>query len=157
MNEIARVCLFVAAVAASPASPAIAAPAFDLTGKGVQIYTCAKASTGFTWMLKAPDAILIDSNGTIVGHHFAGPTWQGKDGSLVTGEIEYAAAGVSGAVKWLVLRAKTQGGTGLFSNVQAILRTDTAGGAAPASGCDAGHAGAETRVGYTARYSFLPK
>ena len=154
MGSIAKIWLFAAAVATSPA---IAAPAFDLTGKGVQIYTCTRKPTEFAWVLKAPDAALTDANGAVVGHHLAGPSWQGKDGSFVTGDIEYAASGAPGAVKWLVLRAKTHGGTGLFSDVQAILRTDTVGGAAPASGCDARHVGAEARVKYSARYSFLPK
>ena len=137
--------------------PALGAPAFELQGKGVQIYTCSDGQGGFAWRLKAPDAMLVDGEGREVGHHFAGPSWQGKDGSLVTGEVETAASGGAGAIPWLVLRAKTHAGTGLFASVEAIVRSRTEGGVAPATGCDAGHAGAETQVPYTASYSFFPK
>jgi hypothetical protein len=139
------------------AVPARAAPAFELQGKGVQIYTCGDGQGGFAWRLKAPDAMLLDGQGNEVGHHFAGPSWQGKDGSLVTGEVETASSGGAGAISWLVLRAKTHSGAGLFASVKAIVRSRTQGGAAPAAGCDASHGGAETQVPYTASYSFFPE
>jgi hypothetical protein len=138
-------------------APARAAPAFELQGKGVQIYTCTDGQGGFAWRLKAPDATLTNAQGTEVGHHFAGPSWQGKDGSLVTGEVETAASGGAGAIPWLVLRAKTHAGEGLFASVKAIVRSRTQGGVAPPTGCDASHGGAETQVPYTAEYSFFPE
>ena len=136
--------------------PAAAAPAFELQGKGVQIYTCSSGAGGFAWRLKAPDATLTDSQGNEVGHHFAGPSWQGQDGSLVTGEVETSAAGATGSIPWLILRAKTHAGQGMFATVTAIVRSHTQGGAAPAAGCDEAHAGTETRVAYSAMYSFFP-
>ncbi len=140
----------------APLASARAEPAFELTGKGVQIYVCTHSSNGYDWTLKAPDARLLDAQGNDVGHHFAGPSWQGKDGSLVTGESEYTASGTPGSVAWLVLRAKTHSGQGMFATVKAIVRTRTLGGAAPAEGCDAAHANTETQVPYSASYSFFP-
>src|SRR3954466_12557477 len=50
--------------------------------KGVQIYTC-----NGTWGSSTPDAKLFDDNGELVAKHFAGPTWQAKDGSKVVGSV----------------------------------------------------------------------
>jgi hypothetical protein len=54
-----------------------------------------------------------------------------------------------------VLQAKSHGGKGLMSNVDYVVRTRTEGGVAPASGCDADHAGAGVRVPYSAIYLFF--
>ena len=54
---------------------------------GVQIYVCGHAADGAPqWALKAPEAVLRDGAGNLVGHHSGGPTWQYKDGSAVTGK-----------------------------------------------------------------------
>jgi len=54
---------------------------------GWQIYTCGTGPDGKPqWTLKAPDAELHDAKGTVVGHHFAGPTWKYSDGSQVMGK-----------------------------------------------------------------------
>ena len=149
--------LLLAALAPSYIGPSRAAePAFTLTGNGVQIYTCTPSPNGYGWILRAPEARLLDPQGNDVGHHFAGPSWQAKDGSLVTGEPEYMASGGSGAVPWLVVRAMTHTGNGIFATVKAIVRSDTKGGVAPTGGCGAGQAGAEVRVPYSASYSFFP-
>ena len=72
---------------AGPAVPAaIAVPAGHqefLAGHavGVQIYSC--AATGWTFV--APRANLYDKRGKLLTTHFAGPTWQAKDGSKVVG------------------------------------------------------------------------
>jgi hypothetical protein len=54
-----------------------------------------------------------------------------------------------------VLQAKSHSDDGVMANVQYIVRTRTEGGVAPASGCDAGHVGAEVRVPYSAVYLFF--
>jgi len=137
---------------AQAASPAV----IVLLGKGAQIYECAQAGTGFAWRLKAPDAILTDAAGRRIGHHFAGPSWQAEDGSTVTGEVLVASqAEQADAIPWLVLKAKTQSGEGLFSAATYIVRSATVAGAAPAGGCDSTHSGAETRVDYSATYTFF--
>ncbi|HWZ58695.1 MAG TPA: DUF3455 domain-containing protein, partial [Gemmatimonadaceae bacterium] len=60
----------------------------------------------------------------------------------------------AGAVAWLLLAATDHLGAGTLSSVDYITRTDTKGGAAPATGCDAAHRGAEERVRYSAVYRF---
>ena len=91
----------------------------------------------------------------MVGTHFAGPTWQGQDGSAVIGAVlERADSPDQGAIPWLLLEAKQHAGSGAFSTITHIQRLDTAGGAAPTEGCDADHAGEEVRAPYTATYAF---
>lgn len=124
-------------------------------GKGVQIYTCLGARGNYAWTLKAPDATLSDAQGRMLGQHFAGPSWKANDGSVVVGEpVEASPSPDSGAIPWLVLRAKSHTGSGVMANVQYIVRMRTEGGKAPANGCDAGHVGTEFRVPYTAVYVF---
>jgi hypothetical protein len=124
--------------------------------RGAQIYTCrAKAAdrAAFEWVLKAPEAELFDESGAKIGRHYAGPTWESADGSRVVGEVMQRSP-VQGAVPWLLLRAKSNEGTGAFASVKYIQRVDTAGGIAPSAGCDAAHAGAEASVDYSANYHF---
>jgi hypothetical protein len=126
--------------------------------KGVQVYAC-KAKDGspssFEWTLTGPDAQLFDDKGQPIGKHYAGPTWELADGSKVIGKLHGKVdAPDPTAIPWLSLDAKETQGTGLFSRVKNIQRVGTAGGKAPATGCDAAHAGAETRIDYTATYYF---
>ena len=146
---------FLATTGAQPVQAAGPA-AIVLLGKGTQIYGCAQAGTGFAWRLKAPDATLTDAAGRGIGHHFAGPSWQAEDGSTVTGEVLVASQPAQeDAIPWLVLKAKAHSGEGLFSGVAYVVRSATVGGAAPASGCDPAHVGAEIRVDYSATYTFF--
>ena len=127
-------------------------------GVGVQIYECSAAKDGasyFSWSLKGPDAILRSQSGKRLGKHYAGPTWEADDGSRVTGElVAKADAPRASAVPWLLLRAESVSGTGIFSNVVSIQRLHTVGGTAPAGGCDEAHAGDVSRVRYSAEYRF---
>lgn len=138
--------------------PAGAVLLFEAAAAGVQIYSCeAKPddATAFVWTLKGPDAELSNRRGEVVGRHFAGPTWQGNDGSAVVAKVvERADAPESGAVPWLLLEATDHTGNGAFSTVTHIQRLDTVGGVAPVDGCDADHAGDETRQSYEATYAF---
>ena len=146
-------------LAATIVLPAAAAEttATVLLGQGVQIYKCAPAGAGAAWQLQAPDATLTDAAGHRVGHHFAGPSWQAEDGSLVTGEaLVTSRAPRADAIPWLVLKAKSHSGEGLFSAVAFIVRSATVGGAAPDAGCDPAHEGTEARVDYSAPYTFFP-
>lgn len=127
--------------------------AIEAFAKGVQIYTCKASHSGYSWALKAPDASLSDAKGNALGKHFAGPSWQSQDGSVVVGEpVSVSPSPDAGAVTWLILRATAHKGEGEMTSVQYIVRTRTEGGVAPAMGCDAAHAGAETRVPYSAVY-----
>lgn len=123
--------------------------------KGDQVYTCKGDAGQFSWVLKAPDAELMDESGKVIGRHFAGPAWQLNDGSKVTGKLaaRFDSPDAS-AVPWLLLTAVDHSGSGPMSSVSYIQRLNTKGGKAPAAGCDAAHSGAETRVAYSADYLF---
>jgi hypothetical protein len=83
------------------------------------------------------------------------PTWEALDGSRLTGARVASAAAPDGkSIPWLLLRSTSSVGPGLFGDVTWVQRLDTAGGAAPAGGCDAGHLGAEVMVPYHADYFF---
>lgn len=155
------------AVPASASAQAVPSPvavpnghftAFHLMAEGVQIYACqAKADdpAAFEWAFKAPEATLVNMMGGLVGRHYAGPTWEGMDGSKVT-----AAARANmdspdaAAIPWLLLEAQSSDGAGVFSSVSYVQRLDTTGGRAPADGCGASNVGEELRVSYTATYTF---
>jgi hypothetical protein len=125
--------------------------------EGVQIYAC--TATG--WVFESPDALLLeqerddDGDLTIVGHHFAGPTWEYKDRSFVVGvRVASAPSATPDSIPQLLLRAGSNSATGKFAQVTFVQRLDTVGGTAPATGCDATTLGAKARVAYTANYSF---
>jgi Protein of unknown function (DUF3455) len=128
----------------------------EVGADGVQIYTCESKANGFEWTFKAPEANLFDNQGRQIGTHFAGPTWKLSDGSTVVGEVTAKAdAAEPGAIQWLLLRAKSHEGSGNLSEVAYIRRTDTTGGVAPKTGCDASHLSQQVRMRYSATYQFL--
>ena len=130
--------------------------AIELRGNGAQIYVCEQVSGAFVWRLKGPEALLLDAAGSEAGHHFVGPSWQAKDGSMVTGEaLVSSRSPTEGSVPWLVMRAKSHAGSGIFASVDYIVRMHTEGGVAPGAGCDQAHMGAESRVRYDALYVFF--
>jgi len=123
--------------------------------KGDQVYTCKQDGGQYSWTLKAPNAQLFDESGKVIGHHFAGPTWQLNDSSAVVGKVAARFdPSDKDSVPWLLLTASDHSGKGLLSNVTHIQRLNTRGGKAPAAGCDASHVGDEIRVPYTADYFF---
>lgn len=130
----------------------------QVQGVGVQVYDCRAAADDaarFGWVLRAPEARLLDARGDAIGRHFAGPSWELADGSSVVGEVKARRGSpTAGSIPWLLLAAKSTAGAGVFSPVAAIQRLHTEGGVAPAEGCDAAHAGAEARVPYKADYYF---
>lgn len=138
--------------------PASAVFLFELGARGDQIYTCAAKPddpNAFVWTFKAPQAELFNARGEVVGTHFAGPTWQGQDGSGVVGAVVARAdAPSNNAIQWLLLEAKSHAGSGAFSTITHIQRLDTKGGVAPSKGCDATHEGEQVRVPYEATYAF---
>jgi hypothetical protein len=115
-------------------------------GSGNQIYGCVNGN----WALKAPDAKLLNEEGSVIGRHFAGPTWQLNDGSRVKGKVvaKQVAPDATG-VPWLLL--ESVGSTGSLGAVRFIQRTGTHGGNAPDGSCSQS---AMRRVPYTATYSF---
>lgn len=153
--------LLLAACASAPGVPAAIVPAGEtavarIAARGVQIYECrakAGAPAGAEWAFVAPEADLFDASGYAIGKHYAGPHWEVGDGSKLVGSVKARAdAPRGGAVPWLLLNAKSVGGAGKLAKVTSIQRINTAGGLAPAGGCDTTTLGKPARVPYTADY-----
>jgi hypothetical protein len=161
-SAVGAMALFFAAGALGQQLPqALQAPANEelvvqVHAKGDQIYSCKVDGPQAGWTLKAPDAQLFDKDGKAFGKHFAGPSWEASDGSRVVGK---AAANVpspdSDSIPWLLVKVVSHAGEGVLARVSSIQRINTKGGKAPASGCDAAHAGQEVRVAYSADYLFF--
>jgi hypothetical protein len=126
-----------------------------LLGKGKQIYVCRNTNSTYSWKLKAPDASLFTEAGEAAGRHFAGPTWEAKDGSQVTGKVVASVRPKKAdAIPWLLLQAASHSGKGTMSQVESIQRLHTQGGVAPNSGCSVAYENEETSVAYEADYYF---
>jgi FtsP/CotA-like multicopper oxidase with cupredoxin domain len=125
---------------------------------GVQIYSCGNTPSGYRWNFVAPRADLYDDKGKLVTTHFAGPTWQAKDGSRVVGRVVDRVTVDATAIPWLVLSAaSTAGGEegDRLVGTTYIQRIATTGGLAPAADeCNADAAGVTAEVPYTADYYF---
>ena len=120
---------------------------FHAYAVGVQIYTW----NGTTWGASVPEAVLFDSDGNMVGIHYAGPTWETESGSKVLGARVAAATVDPNAIPWLLLRAVSTEGPGVLADTTFIQRVNTVGGKAPAAGTAVGQV---ARVAYTAEYFF---
>ena len=155
-------------LAAAPPAGALEVPAnlavpaghtLHLVGhaQGYQVYRCQPGASGFAWVLLYPWAGLVNDNGSHIAFHYGGPTWQSPDGSaVVAARIASAPAPGGTAIPWLLLGAVSNSGPpgGTFTNTTYIQRINTTGGLAPATGCDAAHAGATVAVFYRADYYF---
>jgi hypothetical protein len=133
--------------------------AMVVPAKGVQIYEC-KAKAGqagaYEWAFVAPEADLFDRSGTKIGTHYAGPTWESRDGSKIKGTLKARAdSPQADAIPWLLMTASSQGPGGAFSGITSIQRVNTVGGIAPKTTCGAANTGAVARVPYTADYYLL--
>jgi hypothetical protein len=121
---------------------------------GAQVYKCTADAGGTrAWVLKGPDATFKGPGG-LKGRHFEGPSWESSvDHSKVAGQkIADHQSPEPSAVSWLLLKAASHDGTGLFSTVTFIQRLHTTGGKAPAAPC--GPESPDLRVPYTADYVF---
>jgi hypothetical protein len=145
-----------AAIAQNPTEPPPSQhPILTVTGKGAQIYICQQSAAEPQWIFQAPEATLIDASGKPIGSHGAGPIWKSNDGSAVKGELlQNSPSPDTGSIPWLLLKAVSPSGSGIMTRVEFIRRSDTHGGAAPATGCDAQHLNILLRVPYTATYTF---
>jgi hypothetical protein len=124
---------------------------------GVQIYRCNAGATGFSWGLVAPRADLYGDNGNLIATHYAGPTWEARDGSTVKGAKVDGVTVDETAIQWLLLKATPQpGGDGdRFAETTFIQRINTTGGLAPApSTCTDATVGIIDEIPYTADYYF---
>lgn len=131
---------------------------FSAQARGVQIYRCSAGKSDpkmFEWAFVGPEAELFDDAGERIGKHYAGPTWESRDGSKVIGEVKAKEnAPDPTAIPWLLLGAKGSEEKGAFAGIKSIQRLNTAGGKAPAEGCNPSRLGEESRVPYKAVYYF---
>lgn len=134
--------------------PAGNAPYMQAHAIGAQVYACAATADGPKWQFVEPQAILYDDHARLIGVHFAGPTWQTRDGSQVK------AARVDGvtvdptAIPWLLLK-QTSTTPGRLAATTYVQRLNTRGGLEPAaSKCSTATVGDERKVLYTADYRF---
>ena len=152
--------------------PAGATVKLSLHAIGDQVYTCtASVAGGAARAARAARAAAArrptrscsssrtrssTQSNTQVGTHGAGPNWTSTvDASVVNGaKVWQENSPTAGAIPWLLLRATSNTGTGVFSDITYVQRVNTTGGVAPATGCDATTAGTDTRVAYTADYYF---
>jgi Protein of unknown function (DUF3455) len=148
-----------AAVAETPLPGAIAAPG-EITvltahAIGEQIYEC-KANAGgkLAWAFREPAATLT-ANDSIVGRHYAGPTWELSDGSAIVGKVAGSAPGTTANdITWLKLDVASHRGSGTLSDVTTVQRINTLGGVL-AGECD--KPGSTRGMPYSADYVFLRK
>jgi len=117
---------------------------------GVQIYRWSGAS----WVFVAPRATLYADAGrrAVIGHHYAGPTWESVSGSTVVGAVAERCTPNSNSIPWLLLNAASSTGPGVFKGVTQIQRLNTVGGLAPSTA--GATIGDIVEVPYTAEYFF---
>ena len=122
---------------------------FHALGIGVQIYTW----NGSNWGSAVPDATLFHGEG-VVAIHFAGPSWQSNSGSKVVGALPPVGHVTVDptAIQWLLLKAASAEGPGIFADTTFIQRVNTVGGLAPST--DGTFIGQVARVPYSADYFF---
>jgi hypothetical protein len=161
VGAIASVALLTSAAAAQAADvpakiqpPAGHTPFLTAHAIGVQIYACAASADGPKWQFTEPKAVLYGDRGQLLGTHFAGPTWQAKDGSQVKAAKVDGATVDPTAIPWLLLK-KTSTTAGQLGPTTYVQRLNTRGGLEPAAaGCSAARVGVERWIPYTADYRF---
>lgn len=154
--------------------PAGNKPFFEYYALGTQDYICLPSATGFSWTFFGPQATLFNDEYRQVATHFLSPnpaeggtlrpTWQhSQDTSAVWAKAlntsSDAAFVASGAIPWLLLQVVgTQDGPthgNKLASATFLQRVATAGGVAPASGCEAStDVGKKVLVPYSATYVF---
>ncbi|GLH79018.1 hypothetical protein SSBR45G_39270 [Bradyrhizobium sp. SSBR45G] len=127
-----------------------------LHAEGAQVYECKAGSDGkLAWTFREPIATLFE-NGKTIGRHYAGPSWEHQDGSIVGGRVVGTAMGATdNDIPWLKLAVVShRGGQGVLSDITTVQRINTAGGKLDGA-CEA--AGQYRSVAYAADYVFLRK
>ncbi len=124
---------------------------FVCSARGFQIYTCRPEG----WTFTAPEAVLYDQQGNVIGKHFAGPTWQHNDGSQIIAKLAAKTdAPDPSAIPWLLLHVTGRSGEGIFSGITSIQRINTVGGVPPALPCTDADRDKEFKSQYSADYYF---
>ena len=122
---------------------------------GAQVYECkADANGKRVWQFREPVATLV-SGGETVGRHYAGPSWEMADGSIVTGKVAgRAPSATANDIPLLKLDVAQRRVRGQLSGITTIQRLNTKGGVADGR-CEL--EGAFLSVPYTADYAFYRK
>jgi hypothetical protein len=138
---------------------------------GVVIYTArpkADGSKQLEWVETGAEDRLIDDTGMepnmgfqglgdTVGTRSASSSWRARDGSSIATEtVATVVAPDSGAAPWLLMKANSASGAGLFSGVTYAQRIMTRGGG-PRRDTATARPGEQVRVPYSARYVFYGK
>jgi hypothetical protein len=162
LNAALLATILLAAEASAQVPPTIAesdgTEIVTLHAEGAQIYEC-KADTvntsdagALTWQFREPIATLI-LDGKSVGRHYAGPSWDHIDGSVVNGRVAASTPGATSKdIPWLKINVVNHGKSGILSNVTTVQRINTRGGLAQGS-CE--RAGDYLSILYSADYVFL--
>ncbi len=143
------------ATAAAPddsAEPVSFTAVTDARQGSFQVYACDPATS--TYRFARPQAILTTPDGDTIGH-FAGPTWVGPDGSVISGTVTERIPQGPRTIPELVLTATNDSAPdSFFGGVTTIRRTETVGGVGvDGRSCVPGRDG-ERRVPYRATYVF---
>jgi hypothetical protein len=128
--------------------------ALQVHAEGAQVYECKTDGSGrLSWQFREPIATLI-AEGSTIGRHYAGPTWE-SGGSAVIGKVIARAPGAtSNDIPWLKLNVAERRGDGPLKEVTTVQRINTKGGNLEGSCERAGDFRAEP---YAADYVFLRK
>jgi hypothetical protein len=134
-------------------------------GHGVAMETSAAGDIGYQcrahkeiagryeWVLLGPDAGLKDRSGKTVGRYYGPPaTWEGSEGSRITGAQLAVAPNGEGNIPLQLVKANA--GTGSMQGVSYVQRVATRGGVAPAAACGQANEGGKQLVRYSADYIF---
>ena len=117
---------------------------------GYQVYRW----NGSGWSFVGPEAVLFhgEEANDAFGIHYGGPTWESASGSKVVATVVDRAFPDADAIPWLLLKASSSEGPGIFDGVTFIQRVNTEGGLAPADPGD--FVGEVVKVPYSAEYYF---
>jgi len=109
---------------------------------------------GMAWVFVEPVATLYadDQYHDKVGSHYGGPTWQANGGGKVVATKIKECKPDPTSIPWLLLKATSNQGPGLFGAVSFIQRVNTKGGLAPIA--PGPTIGALADVPYTTEYYF---
>ena len=111
-------------------------PASAYLAHGTQTYTCTAVGQWPT-SGSVPEATLVRVGrpGDTV-HHYAGPRWEAKDGSIVHGVVPpRRQVARSGTIPWLLLDVTHEGSPGALTPVTNVSRILTSGGLPPSGTC----------------------
>jgi hypothetical protein len=132
--------------------------AMETVATGELTYECrdkAAMPGAVEWVFVGPKATLADRAGKQAGKYYGPPaTWEGTDGSKVSGTQVAVAPSGPGNIPFQLVKANPAMGSGAMQNVTYIQRVALKGGAAPATGCAPENKGARTVVPYQGDYIF---